>query len=209
MPRLTRQESHALTREKIIAAARKEIAEKGVQAASVRSIAEAAGFSQGAFYSSFDCKEAVLLRLLQEQYASVLARFATVPDRIEAKLKTQRGRAVARLIEQEMDVFFASTNPGTTYASVAIELQMHANRSAAFARYYEKARGEFQTALGQIMTRVLGYLPRRPDMEPEHLVLALISTGVGFSTMGPALSPDDRRQILSTFFSGIVRRATI
>ena len=53
MPRLNREESQARTRNLLIEAARAEIIKKGFAQASVRDIADVAGFSQGAFYSNF------------------------------------------------------------------------------------------------------------------------------------------------------------
>ena len=61
MARLSREESQARTRNLLIEAARDEIVKKGFAQASVRDIADAAGFSLGAFYSNFPEKEAILL----------------------------------------------------------------------------------------------------------------------------------------------------
>jgi AcrR family transcriptional regulator len=208
MPRLTRQQSHERTRENLVAAARGEIAAKGVAAASVRSISEAAGYSQGAFYSCFERKDALLLYLLEDHMQSVLSRLGAVPDRIEAKICKLRDAGISRLVKDEMDAFFDSTSPGTTFANVAVELQLHANHSIDFAADYEKARSKFQDALGQLMARILGYLPDPPDINPTHLALSLLATGVGFSTVGHSMSPLERRAILSAFFRGVLARVS-
>ena len=65
MPRLNREESQARTRDLLVQAARDEIIRKGFAQATVRDIAEAAGFSQGAFYSNFPSKEAILLEVVR------------------------------------------------------------------------------------------------------------------------------------------------
>src|SRR5271156_5527895 len=65
MARLTRGESHQRTRELLIQAASQAFANQGYGGASVGDIAEAAGFSKGAFYSNFASKEAILLELLR------------------------------------------------------------------------------------------------------------------------------------------------
>jgi AcrR family transcriptional regulator len=203
LQRLTRQESHAQTRQKLIQAARGEIARKGIAAASVRSISEAAGFSQGAFYSCFESKEALLLHLFKEHLGTILIRLAGVPERIEAQHETTPKGDLIKLVCTEMDAFLASTNPGTTYSSVAVELQLHANHSAKFSRHFEDLRKSFQTELGQIMERICDFLPNPLDISPSHLGMALLSTSVGFSTAGSLLSPDARRHILSAFFRAI------
>ena len=204
MPRLTREQSHAQTRQRLIAAARQEIGCKGIAGASVRSISEAAGYSQGAFYSCFDSKEALLLHLLQDHLASIEDRFAAVPNRIEAKIADTEHEDRLELVCAEMDEFFRSTNPGTTYATLAVELQLHAGRGANFAQQYETIRHTAHAALRKIMTQIYEFLPSQPEIDPEHLAISLLSTGVGFSTVGPAISQEARRQMLSTLFRALV-----
>ena len=63
--RLTREESRALTREKLLASAYEVMAREGYEGASIDRIAEEAGFSKGAFYSNFDSKEEIFLELLE------------------------------------------------------------------------------------------------------------------------------------------------
>ena len=65
MARLTRDESQAVTRERILQAAGDVVARDGYDGASVERIADAAGYSKGAFYSNFSSKEDVLNRLLE------------------------------------------------------------------------------------------------------------------------------------------------
>jgi AcrR family transcriptional regulator len=62
--RLTREESQAITRERILQAAGDIVARDGYDGASVERIAEAAGYSKGAFYSNFASKEEVISQLL-------------------------------------------------------------------------------------------------------------------------------------------------
>jgi AcrR family transcriptional regulator len=204
--RLTRVESHAKTREKLIFAARAEIGAKGAVAASVRSISEAAGFSQGAFYSCFESKEVLLLFLLHEGQESVLNRLAAVPVRIEARLKDAKPMAVTDIVVEEMDAFLASTRPGSTFASLAIDLQIYANHKAGRMKAYENARSQFHAAVGQVMARVFDFLPQRPAVDPMHLTISLLATGVGYWTMGASISIEERRHILSTFFRGAIAK---
>ena len=56
MARLTREQSQAITRERILSAAGDVVARDGYDGASVDRIAEAAGYSKGAFYSNFSSK---------------------------------------------------------------------------------------------------------------------------------------------------------
>ena len=64
--RLTRAESQALTRQKLLDSAFEVVSRLGYDGASVERISEEAGFSKGAFYSNFNSKEDILQQLLQE-----------------------------------------------------------------------------------------------------------------------------------------------
>lgn len=64
--RLTRAESKARTRARLLDAAAELLAHRGLAATSVEEIAERAGYSIGAIYSNFPSKEQLVLALLDE-----------------------------------------------------------------------------------------------------------------------------------------------
>src|ERR1700730_9371128 len=65
--RMTREQSKANTRERLLDAARSVFASSGFHGASVEEIASAAGFSTGALYSNFDGKEDLFLVLMERE----------------------------------------------------------------------------------------------------------------------------------------------
>ena len=65
--RLTREESRAQTRERLLEAARGVFAANGFHGSSVEEIASAAGFSTGALYSNFEGKEDLFLVLMERE----------------------------------------------------------------------------------------------------------------------------------------------
>jgi AcrR family transcriptional regulator len=65
--RMTREQSKAHTRERLLDAARSVFASGGFHGASVEEIASAAGFSTGALYSNFDGKEDLFLVLMERE----------------------------------------------------------------------------------------------------------------------------------------------
>jgi AcrR family transcriptional regulator len=64
---MTREQSKANTRERLLAAARSAFASSGFHGASVEEIASRAGFSTGALYSNFDGKEDLFLVLMERE----------------------------------------------------------------------------------------------------------------------------------------------
>jgi AcrR family transcriptional regulator len=65
--RMTREQSRANTRERLLAAARSVFASSSFHGASVEEIASKAGFSTGALYSNFDGKEDLFLVLMERE----------------------------------------------------------------------------------------------------------------------------------------------
>lgn len=71
--RLTRQESKTLTQEKLLGAAAKIFARRGVAGASIEEIAETAGFSRGAFHANFKSKDDLFLTLVEKHIEAITA----------------------------------------------------------------------------------------------------------------------------------------
>src|ERR1700742_2374654 len=66
--RLSREDSREQTTQRLLDAAEKLIARKGLDAASVENIAAAAGYSRGAFYSNFKSKDDLFIELLRRDH---------------------------------------------------------------------------------------------------------------------------------------------
>ncbi|MFD0887042.1 TetR/AcrR family transcriptional regulator [Streptosporangium algeriense] len=62
--RLSREQSRAETRRKLLTAASELFAERGVNGTSIEQIAERAGYTRGAFYGNFDGKHELVVALL-------------------------------------------------------------------------------------------------------------------------------------------------
>ena len=66
--RLTRQQQQERTRSRLMSAATKLFACKGMQQASIDEVAEEAGYTKGAFYANFRSKEELFLAMLDESF---------------------------------------------------------------------------------------------------------------------------------------------
>lgn len=89
--RLTRAEKQAETKAALLDAAAEAFTRVGYDAATVERIAEAAGFSRGAFYSNFESKEELFLTLIEsriggslQEIAAAFANGDTAADRIRS-----------------------------------------------------------------------------------------------------------------------------
>lgn len=126
MPRTSRKESQAQTRARLRSAARGEFARRGIAAASIDRISEAAGFSRGAFYANYAGKHDLLLELMAEHQRREIAAWQELldtPGTLEEVLPALRDR---------FDAFAQSAED----ALFATELQIEALRNPDFAPRY-------------------------------------------------------------------------
>jgi AcrR family transcriptional regulator len=196
--RLSREESQAQTRERLITAARDLFVRQGFGAASIRDIAEEAGYSQGAFYSNFETKEAVLLELLKrhmQQEAEQLTK-AMATDGADGS------DVLARL-----DQWAQALNTDADWSMLAIELQLHANRSPTFARQYMAVHRAHQGRLGALVARLFNGLALAPPAPPAELATAFMALAHGLAVQRAAGDPDPAGRMIMVMLRALVSSA--
>jgi TetR/AcrR family transcriptional regulator, transcriptional repressor of aconitase len=142
--RLTRDESRALTRAKLLESARRVVAREGYERASVDLIAENAGFSKGAFYSNFASKEEIFLEVLQ-QHAQ-----ADVPE-IEQLLE---GVSDPRRMIEIISDWAANRSRDPDWGVPALELLRRARLDKTFSVRHTKLFHAQWEGLGKILLRL-------------------------------------------------------
>lgn len=104
MTRLTRAEAKARTRERLLDAAARVFAQKGLAGASVDEIAEAAGYSIGAVYSNFGGKEQLFVELLKERANDRITRAAEImADAEPGEALRSMGQLVIEVADKDTD----------------------------------------------------------------------------------------------------------
>ncbi len=196
--RLTREESQAQTREHLLAAAKRLFVSQGFGAASIRDITTEAGYSQGAFYSNFSSKEAVLLELLGQHMEEEARQLSNVL----APHETPGENALARL-----DRWAATLNSDADWSMLAVELQLHANRSAAFAESYLAVRSRHQKRLGAFVAHLFEELNLVPPAPPEDLAAGFMALAHGLAVGRGAGGPDPAGKLIMVFLRGLLADA--
>ncbi|HTD06372.1 helix-turn-helix domain-containing protein [Undibacterium sp.] len=197
--RLNREQSQAQTRERLIEAGRKLFVRHGFGGASIRDIAEEAGYSQGAFYSNFSDKEAILLELLRGHMETEAAQLAAVFE--------TAGRSEDDVFKA-LDAWAAALHADADWAMLSIELQMHANRSPAFAVEYGAVWKAHRTALGLLIGRLFQHLDRIPPAEPEELAAGFMALAHGLGLQRATISPDPTGRMIMIFLRGLLAAAS-
>lgn len=151
--RLNREQSQEQTRQRLIAAACRLVAERGFAAASVRDIAEAAGYSQGAFYSNFAGKEELLLDILKRHKTAEAKRIRAIVDAAGGDFDVAMSG-----IEDWAGGFSMNADE----AMLAVELQLQAARNRDFGAAYEALMAEQRTVYAGLVTGVFALGGREP-----------------------------------------------
>jgi AcrR family transcriptional regulator len=200
--RLTREQSRAKTRERLLAAARSVFARNGFHGASVEEIASAAGFSTGALYSNFDGKEDLFL-VLMEREIEAHAREITEAVRERASM-SERATGGARqwmtMIEREPEVVLLFME---FWAYGVRDAQVRPKVAARFAQMRE------------VLTRLIADGVRDFDLElelpAEQLALAIDALADGIARQkltDPHAVPDELMgRVLSLLFGAVTRPA--
>lgn len=198
--RLTRGESQSVTRRKLLEAAREIILRDGLSAASVRSISDEAGFSQGAFYSNFESKAHFLVEVLSLHLSSVNDRLDEMADAVEETPVDPDRSSPAAVTD-----FFRSLHPKLNFATLAVELWLHANQDEDMAERYGAMRTKYFARAGNAFRRVFDHLGLAPRISPEELAMGLTSTTVGFAIQsGGPMGSKAREEFMSAVFEGIL-----
>lgn len=159
MARLTREESQERTREQLLEAARVAVARNGYDGTSIADIAEAAGFSKGAFFSNFDSKEALLLELLRrhkEQDIETLGRILH---------EVAQGKDAASALDRYLDGLGGSAD----WARLDIELQLQAARNPAFVADYDALQSRTRSGLAHLIAALYGKAGKRLPIPPDDI----------------------------------------
>ncbi|MEA2314986.1 MAG: hypothetical protein QOI03_1678 [Solirubrobacteraceae bacterium] len=183
--RLTREQSRANTRERLLAAARTVFAASGFHGASVEEIASLAGFSTGALYSNFDGKEDLFLVLMEreiDEHAREIAEAVRERDSV-ADRATGGARRWMAMIEREPELLLLFME---FWAYGVRDGEVRPKVAARFAQVRE------------LLTRLIADGAREFDLEleipAEHLAVAVDALADGIARQklaDPDAVPDE------------------
>jgi AcrR family transcriptional regulator len=200
--RMTREQSKAMTREKLLTAARSVFAQRGFHGASVEEIAAEAGYSTGALYSNFGGKEDLFLDLMEREIADHAREIAAAVG--ERASVTERATGGARqwmiMIEREPELLLLFTE---FWAYGVRDPQVRPQVAARFAQ------------VRNLLTRLIADGVREFDLElelpAEHLAIAIDALADGIARQklaDPAAVPDELMgRVLSLLFEAATRTA--
>ena len=169
---LTRQESQARTRARLLKAAAKVLLRDGFHAASIGQIANAAGYTTGAVYSNFESKEELCLAVLEDRFLGLATDLAQALAAAGTSVDARMGALATwyeNIVGQEQWGLLAAEFALATRKKAAIRNQLadriksgRAMVAAALAQQHE----QLQAAVGS---------------DADWLAAAVIGLGMGLA----------------------------
>jgi len=194
--RLSRQEQQQRTRERLLDAAESLFAEGGVNATSLRTVCEKAGFSQGAFYSNFASKQDLLLSVLQRHI-----------EREAALLQSLVKSASSDTLDHALEGFsehLTAIAETTQWSLLAIELQLQAQRDAGFAAQCAHARNASYDALASVLDTLKTRFKLSYELPTRELAISLYALWSGLVLSRTGGETTTRADVLLTHLKGLI-----
>ena len=198
--RLSREDSRQLTAQRLVEAAQRLIPRRGLDALSVEDIAEAAGYSRGAFYSNFKSKNDLLFEVLRQDEERTRAQLAaSLDDAVPAD------QVQARMLQAYADLY-KDAEAFMTWT----EGRMLSVRDAKFRAKLATLMAERR----QFSVKLLEYLYKRagatPSVPLEHLASGFIGLVEGVRLFGAScpneMPPEVAESILKLFADAVLQR---
>jgi AcrR family transcriptional regulator len=170
--RLTRAESKARTRAKLLVAAREVFLERGYHRTSLEAVAEVAGFSIGAVYSAFAGKADLFFAVFDLRVQERTRQMEEIGA--SATSVTQQGEELARQ-------FVAVTKHDPQWSLLIVEFWAHAARDAELRREFALRHDALKRAVAGVIEKMLARTDQRVALELEHVAMTAIALGNGFT----------------------------
>jgi AcrR family transcriptional regulator len=201
--RLSREDSREQTTQRLLDAAEKLIARKGLDAASVEDIAAAAGYSRGAFYSNFKSKDDLFIELLRRDHQKSMAELnALRTSELSLDQVQSRARDIYGQLFRDNDCFMNWT-----------EARMMAARDARFRAKLDALMAEKRDQIAAFIQYFHDRVGTAPSLPPEKMAMGFMSFAEGvklFMMSSPTeMTPATAEALLTLFVDSIMKLARL
>jgi AcrR family transcriptional regulator len=195
--RLSRDDSREQTTQRLLDAAQKLIAKKGLEAASVENIAAAAGYTRGAFYSNFSSKDDLFIELLRRDHQESKSQLNALRDSSLSVDRLQSGATeVYSQIYRDSESFMNWT-----------EARMLAARDARFRTKLNALMAEKCAQIADFTRYFYERVGVAPPLPPEQMAMGFMSMAEGvklYMMSSPAEMTSPIAESLLTLFANSI-----
>lgn len=191
MPRLTRQESQQLTKQKLIEAAEKEILRVGIYEASIRQICDAAGHTLGAFYSNFIDKDELLFEVVDLQSnreLEILNHLALTAAGLEKE-------KALKILAQ----WLCELQKNKILSAFSLEFEVYAKHNPPFKKRYIENKKKWHDELAKILEVFFQKKGLIPKISVTQMALGLTALWSGLVIEGSVPGTDSADKIIPVF----------
>jgi AcrR family transcriptional regulator len=169
---LTRQESQARTRARLLKAAAKVLLRDGFHAASIGQIANAAGYTTGAVYSNFESKEELCLAVLEDRFLGLASdlteALASADPTVDARMSA---------VETWYEDILGQEQWGLLAAEFALAIRKKAAIRNQLAERIKVGRAMIAAVLAEQHKQLHVELP----LDADRLAVAVLGLAIGMA----------------------------
>ena len=194
-PRRSRQEAQAQTRDKLLEVAAHLFVEKGYGGTSLRDIAEQAGFTQGAFYSNFESKEALLLEMLRRHMQREVGQLEEIVGNSEKRIEH---------VLNDLQAWASTIDADVAWSMLSIELQLHAQRSPDFAQAYQAVWVKHKSVLAHWIGQIFEAYKAQLPVDAESMASAFMALAHGLALQRAATGSGASGSVMVLMLRGLI-----
>lgn len=162
--RLTRAERTAQTRGELLAAAQRRFFEAGYHATTLDDIADAAGYTKGAVYSTFGSKAGLFLALFDDIVDQRLAATRAIIDTEDSGSEASLQALADQPVEER----------NLRFLLLSIEFWVHAAREPALLDAFSERYRRLRASLAELA-------PQDSPLDPQRWALVTLALSNGFA----------------------------
>jgi AcrR family transcriptional regulator len=168
--RLTRREQQARTRARLLDAAVRVCAKRGLQEATLEQISEAAGYTAGAVYSNFKSKDDLLFAVFEERIDPRLQ--AATASMVEANTAEQQAEALGALVRSLL-------GEDRAYVMLLVEFWGLAARNPRIGRRFTEIRRRRRAHVAAMITERMSRLAEPFEVDADALAEQFVALTIG------------------------------
>jgi AcrR family transcriptional regulator len=201
--RMTREDSRELTQQRLLDAAQKVFAKKGLDGASVEDIAATAGYTRGAFYSNFASKNDLFIEMLRRDHDRADAEFfALRDDNLSLDYIQERTRDIYSKLYRDNECFMSWT-----------EARLLSARDPKFRAKLNALMLEKRAKIAEFIDYFNKRLGIKPAVPPAIMAMGFMSLIEGvklFAISSPGeMTPAVAETTLAMFLESVMQQARV
>ncbi|MCC6342688.1 MAG: TetR/AcrR family transcriptional regulator [Bryobacterales bacterium] len=196
--RLTREESQARTRERLLDAALELFIKTGLDATSLEEVAEAAGYSRGAFYSNFASKDELIREVVKRETLRAHQELNAIFAR---ELSPMERLAVIR-------AYYVHLGGDINYCMFWTAVRLYAMQNPSVRPKIAELLNAYYADVAKHVRSFFEELGKEPPAPPEVLAFSLLAQALGLALsrmVDPGLISEEQfQQALTIYFDGLI-----